>query len=51
MAVGGALTTPGVDRPVAVLDLGGGSTTPPLLTREGECTACTSPGPVSWSPS
>ena len=39
MAVGGALTTPGVDRPVAVLDLGGGSTDAALLTREGECTA------------
>ena len=33
MAVGGALTTPGVDRPVAVLDLGGGSTDAALLTR------------------
>ncbi|SNS98247.1 propanediol dehydratase reactivation factor, large subunit [Geodermatophilus pulveris] len=39
MAVGGALTTPGVDRPVAVLDLGGGSTDAALLTRDGECTA------------
>jgi diol dehydratase reactivase alpha subunit len=39
MAVGGALTTPGVDRPVAVLDLGGGSTDAALLTREGACTA------------
>src|ERR671932_706076 len=39
MAVGGALTTPGVDRPIAVLDLGGGSTDAALLTREGECTA------------
>jgi propanediol dehydratase-reactivating factor large subunit len=39
MAVSGALTTPGVDRPIAVLDLGGGSTDAALLTREGECTA------------
>jgi diol dehydratase reactivase alpha subunit len=39
MAVSGALTTPGVDRPVAVLDLGGGSTDAALLTREGECSA------------
>ena len=35
MAVLGALTTPGVERPVAVLDLGGGSTDAALLTREG----------------
>lgn len=39
MAVRGALTTPGVDRPVAVLDLGGGSTDAALLTRDGVCTA------------
>jgi diol dehydratase reactivase alpha subunit len=39
MAVTGALTTPGVDRPVAVLDLGGGSTDAALLTREGRATA------------
>jgi hypothetical protein len=39
MAVLGALTTPGVDTPVAVLDLGGGSTDAALLTRDGECTA------------
>jgi diol dehydratase reactivase alpha subunit len=39
MAVSGALTTPGVDRPVAVHDLGGGSTDAALLTREGECSA------------
>jgi diol dehydratase reactivase alpha subunit len=39
MAVRGALTTPGVDRPVAVLDLGGGSTDAALLTRDGQSTA------------
>jgi diol dehydratase reactivase alpha subunit len=39
MAALGALTTPGVDTPVAVLDLGGGSTDAALLTRDGECTA------------
>ncbi|WP_028937239.1 diol dehydratase reactivase subunit alpha [Pseudonocardia spinosispora] len=39
MAVLGALTTPGVDRPVAILDLGGGSTDAALLTRDGDCTA------------
>lgn len=39
MAVRGALTTPGTDKPIAVLDMGGGSTDAALLTREGECTA------------
>jgi diol dehydratase reactivase alpha subunit len=39
MAVRGALTTPGVDRPVAVIDLGGGSTDAALLTASGETTA------------
>lgn len=39
MAVRGALTTPGTDRPIAVLDLGGGSTDAALLTRDGTCTA------------
>src|SRR5699024_270567 len=35
MAALGALTTPGADRPVAVLDLGGGSTDAALLARDG----------------
>jgi diol dehydratase reactivase alpha subunit len=35
MAVRGALTTPGVDKPVVVLDMGGGSTDAALLTRDG----------------
>jgi diol dehydratase reactivase alpha subunit len=39
MAVRGALTTPGVDIPVAVLDLGGGSTDAALLTRDGRTEA------------
>jgi diol dehydratase reactivase alpha subunit len=39
MAALGALTTPGVERPVAVLDLGGGSTDAALLDRDGVCTA------------
>jgi diol dehydratase reactivase alpha subunit len=39
MAALGALTTPGVDRPVAVLDLGGGSTDAALLGRDGPCVA------------
>jgi diol dehydratase reactivase alpha subunit len=36
MAVLGALTTPGTDRPVAVLDLGGGSTDAAVAGRGGE---------------
>lgn len=36
MAVLGALTTPGTDTPVAVLDLGGGSTDAALATGDGE---------------
>ena len=39
MAALGALTTPGVERPVAVLDLGGGSTDAALLDRDGACVA------------
>lgn len=39
MAVRGALTTPGTDQPIAVLDMGGGSTDAALLTRDGVCTA------------
>jgi diol dehydratase reactivase alpha subunit len=39
MAVRGALTTPGVDHPVVVIDLGGGSTDAALLTASGETTA------------
>ncbi|MEU6642114.1 diol dehydratase reactivase subunit alpha [Saccharomonospora sp. NPDC046836] len=35
MAVLGALTTPGTDRPVAILDLGGGSTDAALATSGG----------------
>ena len=36
MAVLGGLTTPGTDRPVAVLDLGGGSTDAALATPDGK---------------
>lgn len=36
MAVRGALTTPGTDRPLAVLDLGGGSTDAALVDRAGD---------------
>ncbi|MGX6447597.1 diol dehydratase reactivase subunit alpha [Patulibacter sp. S7RM1-6] len=36
MAIRGALTTPGTARPLAVLDLGGGSTDAALADRDGE---------------
>ncbi|MCE3550301.1 diol dehydratase reactivase subunit alpha [Pseudonocardia sp. RS11V-5] len=39
MAVRGALTTPGTAVPIAVLDLGGGSTDAALLDRDGVCSA------------
>lgn len=35
MAVRGALTTPGTDRPLVVLDLGGGSTDAAVIERDG----------------
>ncbi|MDK2882638.1 MAG: hypothetical protein PWQ41_729 [Bacillota bacterium] len=35
MAVLGALTTPGTDKPLAILDLGAGSTDAALISREG----------------
>lgn len=38
MAIRGALTTPGTDRPLAVLDLGGGSTDAALADRAGAIT-------------
>jgi diol dehydratase reactivase alpha subunit len=39
MAVRGALTTPGTDTPIAILDMGGGSTDAALLLRDGTCSA------------
>ncbi|RYD04023.1 hypothetical protein N752_16670 [Desulforamulus aquiferis] len=36
MAIHGALTTPGTDRPLAILDMGGGSTDAAIVTREGK---------------
>ncbi len=39
MAILGALTTPGCDVPVAVLDMGGGSTDAAMLDREGRVEA------------
>lgn len=34
MAIRGALTTPGTDKPLAILDMGGGSTDAAIITRE-----------------
>jgi len=35
MAIRGALTTPGTDKPLAILDMGGGSTDAAIITRDG----------------
>lgn len=35
MAISGALTTPGTDKPLAILDMGGGSTDAAIITRQG----------------
>lgn len=34
MAINGALTTPGTDKPLAILDMGGGSTDAAIITRD-----------------
>ena len=39
MAIRGALTTPGTDKPLAILDMGGGSTDAAIMTTEGKVTA------------
>lgn len=39
MAIRGAMTTPGVDRPVAILDMGAGSTDASFMNRKGEITS------------
>ena len=36
MAIRGALTTPGTDKPLAILDMGGGSTDAAVVTRDGQ---------------
>lgn len=36
MAIHGALTTPGTDKPLAILDMGGGSTDAAIITRDGQ---------------
>lgn len=36
MAIRGALTTPGTDKPLAILDMGGGSTDAAIITRDGQ---------------
>ncbi|MCR1898397.1 diol dehydratase reactivase subunit alpha [Irregularibacter muris] len=36
MAIKGALTTPGADKPIAILDMGAGSTDASMMTGEGE---------------
>lgn len=39
MAIRGALTTPGTDKPLAILDMGGGSTDAAIITRNEQVTA------------
>lgn len=39
MAIHGALTTPGTDKPLAILDMGGGSTDGAIITKDGMVTA------------
>jgi len=39
MAILGALTTPGTDKPLVILDMGGGSTDAAVLTKEGNISA------------
>lgn len=39
MAIHGALTTPGTDKPLGILDMGGGSTDAALITRDGKVTS------------
>ena len=36
MAIRGALTTPGTNKPLAILDMGAGSTDASIITRNGE---------------
>lgn len=40
MAILGALTTPGTDKPLAIIDMGAGSTDASLMTREGKIISC-----------
>lgn len=40
MAILGALTTPGTDKPLAIIDMGAGSTDASTITREGQITLC-----------
>lgn len=39
MAIKGALTTPGTDKPLGILDMGGGSTDAAIITKEGKATS------------
>ncbi len=40
MAIIGSLTTPGTKKPLAILDMGAGSTDASIITREGEIASC-----------
>ena len=49
-AILGALTTPGTTRPLAILDLGAGSTDAPSSTPKAKSSPLTSPELAIWSP-
>lgn len=40
MAIIGALTTPGTDKPLAIIDMGAGSTDASLITKDGKISSC-----------
>ena len=40
MAIIGALTTPGTNKPLAIIDMGAGSTDASVITREGRISSC-----------
>ena len=40
MAIIGALTTPGTAKPLAIIDMGAGSTDASIMTKDGEITSC-----------
>lgn len=40
MAIIGALTTPGTNKPLAIIDMGAGSTDASVITRDGRISSC-----------
>ncbi len=48
-AILGALTTPGTTRPLAILDLGAGSTDASIINPKAKSSPPISPGQATWS--